>query len=96
MRTIDYVVMGPDKTKLGDLTAQLGIWDHGQLRRVYTYQLPEMTLLRSGRLKEEGRVVEMEGRELFKSGSLRSAQFLRWRNDKTPEMCDGSINMVQL
>jgi len=95
-RTIDYAVIGPDKTDGGDLTANLGLWENGKLRKVLKYQLPQMTLLPNGHLAEEGRVVEMYGRELFESGSLRSAQFLRWRDDKTPDMCDGTINMVSL
>ncbi|HUS89518.1 MAG TPA: hypothetical protein VMW91_09160 [Desulfosporosinus sp.] len=96
MQTIDYAVMGPDRTDGGELTARLGLWDNGKLRKVLKYQLPKMTLLSNGSLAEEGCVVEMYGRELFESGSLRSAQFLRWREDKTPNMCDGTINRVVL
>lgn len=96
IQTIDYVVMGPDKTDGGDLTARLGLWDNGELRKVLKYQLPKMTLMSDGSLAEEGLVVEMYGRELFKSGSLRSAQFLRFRDDKLPEMCTGTINRVVL
>ena len=85
-RNMDYVVMGPDKTDGGDLTAQLGLYKNGKLTKVIKYQLPEMHLV-NGRLLEEGRVVEMVGQEIFKSGAMRGARFNRWRTDKTKEMC---------
>jgi ATP-dependent DNA ligase len=93
--TVDYVVMGPERTKTsGSLTAQLGLYVNGQLTPCLTYQLPEMTLLANGRLKEEGRVVQMIGYEVHRSGAVRSAQFDRWRPDKSPEMCTGDITRV--
>lgn len=93
-RTVDYVVMGPDKTESGALTAQLGLCIKGKLKPILKYQLPKMNLLPTGKLLEEGMVVEMIGYELFKSGALRSGQFVKWRMDKTPEMCDGKQMIV--
>jgi hypothetical protein len=34
-----------------------------------------------------GRVADFAGFEVFKSGSMRSAQFVRWRDDLEPTDC---------
>jgi ATP-dependent DNA ligase len=93
-RTVDYVVMGPDKTESGALNAQLGLYIKGKLTQILKYQLPRLALLSNGKLAEENLVVEMVGYEIFRSGALRSAQFVRWRPDKTPDMCVGIVSVM--
>jgi ATP-dependent DNA ligase len=105
-REVDFVAMGPDQTSGGDLTVQLGLWENGQLVRKQNYQLPtarmdgDMLVYRNPMTGAweplVGVVVTMTGREVFDSGSLRSAVFKCWRPDKTPEMCDGTITFVEL
>ncbi len=100
--TIDYVVMGVAKTESGSITAQLGLYDHGTLKPVYRYQFKDMKyvngiLVRVSDGKElVGQVVEMEGREQQDSGAIRSAQFVRWRDDKPAEECTADqIRLVE-
>ena len=37
--------------------------------------------------KYKGRVIEAKGWQVFKSGALRHPNFVRWRDDKSPEEC---------
>ncbi len=103
-RTVDYFVIEDARTDGGNLTVQLGLMIDGKPTPILKYQLPDVSLI-DGKLVRKldgkqisaiGQVVEMRGRELFKSGALRSAQPVRWRDDKTPEMCTGSIELVEL
>ena len=105
-REVDFVAMGPDETSGGDLTIQLGLWDGSKLVRKQNYQLPTARM-KDGLLVYRnpatdtweplvGQAVTMVGREVFDSGSLRSAVFKCWRSDKTPEMCDGTATFMEL
>jgi ATP-dependent DNA ligase len=85
--TMDYIVLGADKTDGGDLTAQLGLIKDSKIIKAMKFQLPEMNLLSNGMLTESGRVVELKGQEVFKNGAMRGPRFSRWRTDKSPKMC---------
>jgi hypothetical protein len=43
-----------------------------------------------------GKVFTARCREVWDSGGMRGAAFLRWRPDKTPEMCDGVVTLVDM
>jgi hypothetical protein len=103
-RTVDYFVICDARTDGGNLTVQLGLMINGKPTPILKYQLPDVSLVNSklvrkvnGKLVSAiGQVVEMRGRELFKSGALRSAQPVRWRDDKTAEMCTGLVEYMEL
>jgi len=104
-RTVDYFVVCDARTDGGSLTVQLGLMRNGKPEPILKYQLKDVRLV-DGQLMRVvngkaampaiGQVVEMRGRELFKSGSLRSAQPVRWRDDKTAEMCTGLVEFMEL
>lgn len=86
--TGDFILMGVGTTPGGKTKAPgpIGIWglySHGKLKQIMrahcdpTYYAEE----------HFGRVAEFTGWERFKSGSLRHAQFVRWRDDKPQEDC---------
>jgi bifunctional non-homologous end joining protein LigD len=83
--TIDFYVMGLGKTPSGNDNLQLGLYVNGKLERIQSLTMPSGWV--GGQLV--GKVIECEGMELMDSGALRSAQFVRVREDKTKEMCEG-------
>lgn len=91
-RTVDYIVMAPARTEKGELSAKLGVWRNGKPRAVLQCSLPDLEEV-DGKLVQEGKVVELIGREMFSSGALRHATFSRWRDDKRPEDCSGSWSL---
>jgi hypothetical protein len=105
-REVDYFVMHPAETASGDLTVQLGLWRNGRAVPILKYQLPGVRLIEGqlclwdARRKIatpcEGMVITMRGREVMDSGALRHAQPLRWRDDKTAEMCNGYVKYVEM
>lgn len=104
-RTVDYFVITDARTDGGNLTVQLGLMIDGKPTPILKYQLQDVSLTSDGKLVRRlghkqmsaiGQVIEMRGRELFKSGALRSAQPVRWRDDKTPEMCTGLVEFMEL
>jgi hypothetical protein len=86
--TGDFVLMGVGTTPGGKTKAPgpIGLWgqySHGQLKQIMRAHCdPEFY-----DQKHFGRVAEFTGWERFKSGSLRHAQFVRWRDDKPKEDC---------
>jgi hypothetical protein len=103
-RTVDYFVIGDARTDGGNLTVQLGLMIDGKPTPILKYQLQGVDLV-NGKLVRKlghqqmsaiGQVIEMRGRELFKSGALRAAQPVRWRDDKMPEMCTGLVEFMEL
>jgi ATP-dependent DNA ligase len=105
-RDQDLFAIGPDRTEGGALTVQVGLWENGRAKRVQNLQLPTARLV-NGELmyinpetrKLEslvGKVFTARCREVWDSGGMRGAAFLRWRADKTPEMCDGVVTLVDM
>jgi hypothetical protein len=87
--TGDYVLMGVGvtpggKTKEPGPIGLWGLYSHGELQQVMRGHCDPQYYDE----KYFGRIVaEFVGWEKFKSGSLRHAQFLRWREDKSPDQC---------
>lgn len=93
--TMDYVMMGvvegggKNKGRLGAIVA--GLYDDGELVEIcrvgggFTDQT--RAEIWEDRYPLMGRVFEAGGAKVFKSGALRHPQFLRWREDKSPEQC---------
>lgn len=96
--TKDYVVTGFHETESEDLKSrgmkvgsiECGLYINGQLKYVtraggFGHEWrKEFTDSPEGYI---GRVVELGGYELFKSGALRHPCFLRFRDDRKPEDC---------
>lgn len=87
--THDYVLMGTEYTKGGEysapqVTGVWGLYKKGKLTRAFQGTCPEGLLVAEnfGVL-----VAEFMGWQLFKSGALRHAQFVRVRLDKPPRDC---------
>jgi len=90
--TADMVVMGVGIGAKTQVVTSLrcGLFKKGRLVQVCRVALsPEMTAMRDNMNWESltGQVVEVEGFDIFKSGSMRSAKVLRIRTDKAPEEC---------
>lgn len=86
--TGDFVLIGVGTTPGGKTKAPgpIGIWgqySHGKLKQIMRANCDPAYY------SEEhfGKVAEFTGWERFKSGSLRHAQFVRWRPDKPAEDC---------
>jgi ATP-dependent DNA ligase len=82
-RTVDYFVMGIGKTPSGADNLDCGLWNGKKVVHILHVPFPS-------KYKAEdlvGKVIECEGWEVMESGALRSAHFIRIRNDKTKEMC---------
>lgn len=96
-RTVDYVVVGAEKTAEG-ISARLALWSDGKLRVVMRAPLEglELTFEAEGKSNMDGKIVEMRGRELGASGALRHAQFSRYRSDKSVEDCTGEVKKVEI
>lgn len=95
--TVDYVIVSPARTPLGELVAKLGLWSDGKVRTVIQCAVPDLEIeVVDGKeeLKQRGQVVELYGRERFESGALRHASFRRWRPDKCPEDCEGDVSLL--
>lgn len=81
--TVDYYVIGKGKTPSGNDNLDCGLWDGSKIVHILHVPLPK-----GYRIEYlVGKVIECEGWEIMRSGSLRSAQFKRIRNDKTMDMC---------
>ncbi len=103
-KTVDYVVTEPYVTEKGQLGAKLAlVRDGGRLHNVLKHVLPGLSLAgcefdgslpEGAKLKQQGQVVEFYGREVFESGALRHAQFKRFRPDKTPADCVGTVSRL--
>lgn len=77
--TAEYVVVALDKTKKGGKpTARLGWYDPAARGFINCFQMSVPDL----QTADAGRVVEVKGFGIGKSGAMRSAGFLRWRDDK--------------
>jgi len=82
--TEDYVLCGLGKTPGGSLTGLWGLFKKGKLTQVLKANAPKDILQEAN----VGKVVcEFMGWARFDSGALRHGQFVRIREDKTPEMC---------
>jgi ATP-dependent DNA ligase len=81
--TVDYFVMGLGKTPSGDDNLDCGLWDGTKTVHILHVTVPK----RHKAAQLIGKVIECCGWEVMDSGALRSAQFVRIRNDKTESMC---------
>jgi ATP-dependent DNA ligase len=81
--TVDYFVMGLGKTPSGDDNLDCGLWNKTKIEHVLYVPFPKG--YKASQLI--GKVIECRGWEIMDSGALRSAQFVRIRNDKTESMC---------
>ncbi len=80
---IDYFVMDIGKTPSGDDNLDCGLWDGAKIVHILHVPVPK------GYKAEQllNKAIECQGWEIMDSGALRSAQFVRIRNDKTKDMC---------
>lgn len=83
--TDDFVLMGIESTAGGDLTGTWGQYFNGKLQYVMRAQPKDMKLLNPNNFGKL--VAEFKGWGRQSSGTLRSAQFIRARDDKDPEDC---------
>jgi hypothetical protein len=73
----------------GDLLAGLALYDvEGKLKTAMKCPIPGLKLV-GETLEQEGKVVEMCGKDMTASGSLKHASFLRWRDDVNATTCTG-------
>lgn len=101
--TEDYVVIGVEYGNSSwDLAKQWGycgkvikalvggLYVDGELKKICSVGSLDLKLrIEISKNPESfiGRVFEAKGFKKFKSGALRHPSFVRWREDKTPEMC---------
>ncbi len=83
--TDDFVLMDIGKTDSGDLTGIWGQYHNGQL--VYVMRAQPRANMYILRPESIGVVAEFKGWGHQSSGTLRSAQFVRTRTDKTAQEC---------
>ena len=103
-RNVDYFIIEEDYTATGNITVKLGLVRNGKIETVMRYPLADVKLIDGElvriigkrKIPAIGQVIEMCGREVFKSGALRSAQPVRWRDDKTFDMCTGLVEYMEL
>jgi ATP-dependent DNA ligase len=93
--TADYVCMGfnPGAGRYAGMAGSIrsGLYIDGKLREVCSVGSGLCDHARAAMTVHPerfvGRIFEARGAARFKSGALRHASFVRWRPDKTPEMC---------
>lgn len=81
LRTIDYVVIGTKTAANGRGQAKLGLYKDGNLAYIQTVYIPK------GLDVIAGDVVEVQGMEIYHTGSIRHGQIKDVRHDKVPGDC---------
>jgi ATP-dependent DNA ligase len=80
-----YVLMGVTRTATcKEITGRWGLYINGRLTECLQGPAPDLNLNWE---KWIGRVADFKGNEIFKSGSMRSAHFMHWRDDLDAKMC---------
>jgi ATP-dependent DNA ligase len=92
-RTVDYVVVGHGLAEKGTPNLELGLWKDCKVQgrklvKVLTCSMPISAPFRGAPLDSfVGRVVEVEGTEVWPSGALRHGHIQRLRDDKPANDC---------
>ena len=80
-----YVLMGVTRTATcNEITGRWGLYVKGRLTELLQGPAPGLA---ENWEKWVGRVADFKGNEIFKSGSMRSAHFLHWRDDLDAKSC---------
>lgn len=87
MQTTDAVLVGFDKTPKGGTTCVWGMWDETRSAWIEVMKCSFDGCVSEERERFVGRVAEIEGFEVQKSGAVTSPGFVRWRDDKSPRDC---------
>jgi ATP-dependent DNA ligase len=91
-RTVDYVVLSHGTAEGGTPNLELGLYKDSRVRRS-PLLLRAMTVTIPKAMRDidpdtlVGRVVEVEGQQVFKSGAIRHGQITRIRDDKVAKEC---------
>jgi ATP-dependent DNA ligase len=98
-RTVDYVVMSHGLAEKGTPNLNLGLWKDCKVQgrklvKVLTCSVPVAPAFRGVPLESlVGRVVEVDGAEVWPSGALRHGHIQRVRDDKPAEECTHAAAM---
>lgn len=87
MQTTDAVLVGFARTPKGGTTCVWGMWDEVKETWIEVMKCSFSGCDAEGRDAFIGRVAELEGFEVQKSGALTSPGFVKWRDDKPPRDC---------